>query len=196
MQQASPRALCKMASWFYIACSAYETQLWKAIPETQQYSSVHHLLDPHHYLVKPHQTPQPLEKPTTLLCIDHMCRHPFGLAWLVRQLRACCHCISMVQYYDTAGAWGWGKASQMLQAPRLRWEARPSCWKSLSGIDFSSRQTASNKLCCISKCSNDLSARQTCFLKVDPPTLHPFPHSRHSSISLGLHLEYLLMCLL
>jgi len=74
------------------------------------------------------------------------------------------------------------------------WEARPSCWKSLSGIDFNSGQTASNKLCCISKLSSDMSARQVCFLKVDPLTLHCFPHSKHSSTSLGSHLEYLLIC--
>ncbi len=28
------------------------------------------------------------------------------------------------------------------------------------------------------------------FLKFDPPTLHCFPHSKHPSISLGLHLHY------
>lgn len=33
-------------------------------------------------------------------------------------------------------------------------------------------------MCCISKPSSHISARQVCFLKLDPPTLHPFPHRR------------------
>ncbi len=53
-------------------------------------------------------------------CPDAFLVVAFALAWLVRQLRACCCCIGMVQCFDTAGALGWGKAAQMLQAPCLQ----------------------------------------------------------------------------
>ncbi len=79
---------------------------------------VHHQLTTHQPLH--HQAPQPLETRTTNLSRCLPCCRLFALAWLVRQLRACWCCIGMVQYFDTAGALGWGKATQMLQAPHLQ----------------------------------------------------------------------------
>ena len=118
MHSASRYALCKMAGPLCFAGSVCETWFNWAFPKSQQCLSAHHQLNTHQPLH--HQAPQPLKTRTTNLSRCLPCCRLFALAWLVRQLRACCRCIGMVQYFDTAGAFGWGKAAQMLQAPHLQ----------------------------------------------------------------------------
>ncbi len=73
--------------------------------------------------------------------------------------------------------------------------AKPSRLKSHT-LSFFSSSLADSTDKCTSKFSNAALARHTCFLNVDPPTLHSLSHSRHFSVCLGLHCLYFLICLL